>query len=54
MQVQRVVGEGLKNGTTDLWELTKHADAELGPYPAFMVELGAGVRAHLGLLGSNG
>ncbi|MGH3108023.1 MAG: MBL fold metallo-hydrolase, partial [Rubrobacter sp.] len=54
MQVQRVVGEGLKNGTIDLWELTKHADAELGPYPAFMVELGAGVRAHLGLLGSNG
>ena len=48
LQVHRVVGEGLKNGTTDLWELTKHADAELGPYPASMVELGAGVRTHLG------
>jgi glyoxylase-like metal-dependent hydrolase (beta-lactamase superfamily II) len=51
MQVHRVVGEGLKNGTTDLWELTKYADAELGPYPEFMTELGAGVRAHLGLVG---
>jgi hypothetical protein len=49
-----VVGEGLANGTTDLWELTKHADVELGPYPAFMIELGAGVRTHLGLLGPNG
>jgi glyoxylase-like metal-dependent hydrolase (beta-lactamase superfamily II) len=54
MQVHRVVGEGLENGMTDLWKLTKHADAELGPYPAFMVELGAGVRTHLGLLGPNG
>jgi hypothetical protein len=54
LQVHRVVGEGLKKGTTDLWELTKHADAELGPYPASMVELGAGVRAHLGLLGPIG
>src|SRR5215204_3338652 len=54
MQVHRVVGEGLENGTTDLWELTKHADAELGPYPASMVELGAGVRTHLGLLGPHG
>jgi hypothetical protein len=44
----------LENGMTDLWKLTKHADAELGPYPAFMVELGAGVRTHLGLLGPNG
>jgi glyoxylase-like metal-dependent hydrolase (beta-lactamase superfamily II) len=54
LQGHRVVGEGLKKGTTDLWELTKHADAELGPYPASMVELGAGVRAHLGLLGPIG
>jgi len=50
-QVHRVVGEGLKDGITDLWELTKHADARLGPYPEFMTELGAGVRAHMGLLG---
>ncbi|MGH3147202.1 MAG: MBL fold metallo-hydrolase, partial [Rubrobacter sp.] len=45
-QVHRVVKEGLTNGTTDLWELTKHADARLGPYPESMTELGAGVRAH--------
>ena len=50
-QVHRVVGEGLKDGITDLWELTKHADGRLGPYPEFMTELGAGVRAHMGLLG---
>ncbi len=51
VQVHRVVGEGLKNGTTDLWELTQYADEKLGPYPEFMTELGAGVRAHMGLLG---
>jgi glyoxylase-like metal-dependent hydrolase (beta-lactamase superfamily II) len=49
-QVHRVVNEGLRDGTTDLWELTKRADAELGPYPEFMTELGAGVRAHLAIL----
>jgi glyoxylase-like metal-dependent hydrolase (beta-lactamase superfamily II) len=54
MQVHRVAGEGLRNGTTDLWGLTKYADAELGPYPEFMIELGAGVRAHMGLLGPPG
>jgi len=54
MRVEGVVGEGLKNGTTDLWELTKRADARLGPYPESMYELGAGVRAHMGLLGPYG
>jgi glyoxylase-like metal-dependent hydrolase (beta-lactamase superfamily II) len=49
-QVHRVVAEGLRDGTTDLWELTKRADAELGPYPEFMTELGAGVRAHMAIL----
>jgi hypothetical protein len=49
-----LVGEGLNNGVTDLWELTKYADAQLGPYPEFMHELGAGVRAHMGLLGPYG
>jgi glyoxylase-like metal-dependent hydrolase (beta-lactamase superfamily II) len=53
-QVHRVVNEGLRNGTADLWELTKRADAELGPYPEFMTELGAGVRAHMALVGSAG
>ena len=43
--------EGLERGVTDLWELTKDADEQLGPYPAFMIEIGAGVRAHMGLLG---
>jgi glyoxylase-like metal-dependent hydrolase (beta-lactamase superfamily II) len=49
-QVHRVVSEGLQTGTTDLWELTKRADAQLGPYPEFMTELGAGVRAHMAVL----
>jgi glyoxylase-like metal-dependent hydrolase (beta-lactamase superfamily II) len=49
-QLHRVVSEGLKNGTTDLWELTKQAVAQLGPYPEFGHELGAGVRAHMALL----
>ncbi len=53
-QVYRVVSEGLADGTTDLWELTKRADARLGPYPEFMTELGAGVRAHMGVQGPSG
>ena len=51
-QMHRVVSEGVRSGTTDLWELTKRADAELGPYPEFMIELGAGVRAHMSFLGA--
>ncbi len=46
----RVVSEGLSDGTTDLWELTKRTDAQLGPYPDSMHELGAGVRAHMAAL----
>jgi glyoxylase-like metal-dependent hydrolase (beta-lactamase superfamily II) len=49
-RVQEVVREGLEAGTTDLWELTRRADARLGPYPEFMTELGAGVRAHMAAL----
>ena len=49
--VERVVSEGVAGGTTDVWELTRRADAALGPYPEFMTELGAGVRAHMGVLG---
>ena len=49
-QVHHVVDEGLKGGTTDLWELTRRVDAELGPYPESMVELGASVRAHMAIL----
>jgi glyoxylase-like metal-dependent hydrolase (beta-lactamase superfamily II) len=49
-RVEEVVREGLEDGTTDLWELTKRADARLGPYPEAMIELGAGVRAHMAVL----
>ena len=50
-RVDRATREGLRDGVTDLWELTRYADGRLGPYPAFMIELGAGVRAHMGALG---
>jgi hypothetical protein len=49
-QVRGVVREGLKGGITDLRELTRRADAQLGPYPEFSHELAAGVRAHLAML----
>jgi glyoxylase-like metal-dependent hydrolase (beta-lactamase superfamily II) len=49
-RVHEVVREGIEEGTTDLWELTKRADARLGPYPEFMHELAAGVRAHMAVL----
>jgi hypothetical protein len=49
-QVHHVVSEGLRSGTTDLWELTKRAVAQLGPYLEFGHELGAGVRAHMAAL----
>ena len=49
-RVHEVVREGLEEGTTDLWEITKRADARLGPYPEFMHELAAGVRAHMAVL----
>jgi glyoxylase-like metal-dependent hydrolase (beta-lactamase superfamily II) len=41
-----LVRSGLEEGTTDLWKLTQRADEKLGPYPDFMTELGAPVRAH--------
>jgi glyoxylase-like metal-dependent hydrolase (beta-lactamase superfamily II) len=53
-RVHRATQEGLERGVTDLWELTRRADEQLGPYPAFMIELGAGVRTHMGLLGPLG
>jgi hypothetical protein len=49
-QLHGVVSEGLQSGTTDLWKLTRRAVAQLGPYPEFGHELGAGVRAHLATL----
>ncbi|MGI9049394.1 MAG: hypothetical protein ACR2GU_08505, partial [Rubrobacteraceae bacterium] len=50
-QVREVVGAGLDEGITYLWELTKYADGRLGPYPEMMVELGAPVRAYMAALG---
>jgi hypothetical protein len=47
-RVERVVREGLRSGVTDLWDLTRLADERLGPYPDFAIEIGAGVRAHMG------
>lgn len=44
--LDRVVRECLTNGVTDLWEMTQYADKRVGPYPEFMTELGASVRAH--------
>ena len=42
--VERVVRRAIAEGTTDLWQLTQRVDAELGPFPEFMTELGATVR----------
>ena len=50
-RVHEATLEALEDGVADLWELTQRVDALLGPYPAFMIELGAGVRSHAGLLG---
>jgi glyoxylase-like metal-dependent hydrolase (beta-lactamase superfamily II) len=45
-ELEGVVRSGLDEGITDLWELTRRADQKVGPYPDFMTELGASVRAH--------
>lgn len=50
-QVHELTRQGLRDGVTDLKELTRLADQQLGPYPDFAIEIGAGVRAHAGLLG---
>ena len=50
-EVHRATLESLGEGVTDLWELTERVDGRLGPYPAFTIELGAGVRSQAGLLG---
>lgn len=44
--MQTAVDQGIGRGITALWELTQHADRCVGPYPEFMSELGASVRAH--------
>jgi glyoxylase-like metal-dependent hydrolase (beta-lactamase superfamily II) len=50
--LRRAVERGLRDGVTDLWELTQAADRSVGPYPEFMTELGASVRAHLAVPGA--
>jgi glyoxylase-like metal-dependent hydrolase (beta-lactamase superfamily II) len=51
-ELGEAVREGLGRGVTDLWELTQLADERVGPFPEFMHELGASVRAHVGAVGS--
>lgn len=46
-ELEAAVRTGMRAGVTDLWELTQAADRAVGPYPEFMVELGASVRAHM-------
>ncbi len=46
--VERAVRAAQAEGVTDLWELSQHVDAQVGPYPEFMTELGATVRAYAG------
>lgn len=50
-ELNDLVREAMRGGITDLWELTQHADGKLGPYPEFMTELGASVRAHMNMPG---
>jgi hypothetical protein len=50
-ELHGVVRDALRSGVTDLWELTQFADKTLGPYPDFMTELGASVRAHMNMPG---
>lgn len=46
-ELESAVRAGMRAGVSDLWELTQAADRAVGPYPEFMVELGASVRAHM-------
>jgi glyoxylase-like metal-dependent hydrolase (beta-lactamase superfamily II) len=43
--VERVVRDAPPEERADLWALTQRVDAALGPFPQFMTELGATVRA---------
>jgi glyoxylase-like metal-dependent hydrolase (beta-lactamase superfamily II) len=49
-QLEATVREELARGVTELWELTQAADRRVGPYPEFMIELGASVRSCTALL----
>lgn len=50
-ELEAGVRKELSRGVTDLWELTQQLDRRLGPYPEFMIELGASVRACTALPG---
>ena len=43
-----VVRPPAQTASADLWALTQRVDAAVGPYPEFMTELGATVRAYAG------
>ena len=45
--VQAAVAESVAAGQTGLYEVTQRVDAQLGPFPEYAKELGAGVRSHL-------
>jgi glyoxylase-like metal-dependent hydrolase (beta-lactamase superfamily II) len=47
--VERVVRDAPTAVKTDLWALTQRVDGALGPFPEFVTELGATVRAALGI-----
>jgi glyoxylase-like metal-dependent hydrolase (beta-lactamase superfamily II) len=51
--VERVVGTAIGEGTTDPWRLTQRVDAELGPFPEFMTELGATVQEAARIAGAS-
>ena len=46
--VEAAVRESVAAGQTGLYEVTQRVDAQLGPFPEYAKELGAGVRSHLG------
>jgi glyoxylase-like metal-dependent hydrolase (beta-lactamase superfamily II) len=46
-ELETLVHDAVREGVTDLWALTQLADERVGPYPEFMTELGASVRAHV-------
>jgi len=41
--LEEAVEAARSEGLTDLWEITRHVDQRLGPYPEFMIELAAAV-----------
>jgi glyoxylase-like metal-dependent hydrolase (beta-lactamase superfamily II) len=45
--VEAAVRESVAAGQTALYEVTRRVDQQLGPFPEYAKELGAGVRSHL-------